>query len=308
MHLVGQRRGLPCDRNPVEVDSYAALRGLAELHEVAREPVREVDHRRGEDLLLTQRFDDVGARAGLEVLLEQVFVALELRFGVLDVGKDALFALEQPQAHVGGAEVARQADQVVLPGSAAVDNLLLRGMPQGRQADRQSVHRGPRVAADEVDLLFLAGEAYPFVEVLQGLYGQLGRDAQRDGQLRGTGVHGQQVADGRHDLVSQVFEREVGEVEIDPLEEGVGRTEHRLTGRGHDHGGIVADTPQGRGVPCGKILRQQVDESELAQRGDLGAFLGFHGNVKFFTNLTILCRFSKITVILSEQSQKRIRL
>nr|DAF45568.1 MAG TPA: hypothetical protein [Siphoviridae sp. ctBLh2] len=30
--------------------------------------------------------------------------------------------------------------------------------------------------------------------------------------------------------------------------------------------------------------------------------------MKFFTNLTILCRFSKITVILSEQSQKRIRL
>ena len=74
-------------------------------------------------------------------------------------------------------------------------------------------------------------------------------------QLGGRYTVGTYLSADGDGLVAQMFEREVGEVEIDPLEEGVGRTEHRLTGRGHDHGGIVADTPQGRGVPCGKNNR-----------------------------------------------------
>lgn len=130
VHLLGQRRGLPGDRDAFEVDARAAGRRFADLHQVARQAVREVDHRRGADLFFGQRTDDVGAGARLKVFFKQVFVALELRLGVLHVGEHPLFAFEQLQAHVGGPEVARDADEVVLLRTAAVDDLLLFGVAQ----------------------------------------------------------------------------------------------------------------------------------------------------------------------------------
>ena len=150
-------------------------------------------------------------------------------------------------------------------------------MAQRGDGDDQPGHRGPRVAAHEVDALFVAGEGDPFVEVLQRLDGQFRRDAERNGNLRREGVHGQNVADaGRHDLVTQVFEREIGEVEIDTLVKRVGRAEHRFAARRGDHGGIVPDPLHRGGVFGGEILGQQVDEAELSERSDLGALFLVH--------------------------------
>ena len=99
------------------------------------------------------------------------------------------------------------------------------GVSQGRDGDRKAGHRGARVTAREVHAQLVAGEADAFVEVVERLDGQFRGDAERQDDLRRAGVHGQNVAhSGRHDLVAQVFEREVGEVEIHAFEEGVGRT------------------------------------------------------------------------------------
>ena len=309
VHLLAERRSLLRDGDAFEVDAGAAGGGLAELHQIAGQTVREVDHRRGDDPLLGQRVEDVGAGAGLEVFFEQVFVSLELRLGICHVGEHALLAFEQAQPHEGGPEIARDADEVVQSGPAAVNDPLLRGVSQRRDGDRKAGHRGARVAAREVHAQLVAGEADAFVEVVERLDGQFRGDAERQDDLRRAGVHGQNVAhSGRHDLVAQVFEREVGEVEIHAFEEGVGRAEQLLARGGRDDGGVVADAPQGRRVLRRKAVRQAVDQSELSERGDLGAFLGLHVRVEFSTKLTILCRFSKISVILSVQSQKRIRI
>ena len=150
-------------------------------------------------------------------------------------------------------------------------------MAQRGDVHDQSGHRGPRVAAHEIDALFVAGEGDPFVEVLQRFDGQFRGDAERYGDLRREGVHGQNVADaGRHDLVTQVFEREVGEVEIDALEERIGRAENRFAARRGDHGGVVSDPFRRRGVLGGELFGQQVDEAELSERGDLGALFLVH--------------------------------
>ena len=296
VHLLGQRRGLPGDRDAFEVDARAAGRRFADLHQVARQAVREVDHRRGADLFFGQRTDDVGAGARLEVFFKQVFVALELRLGVLHVGKHPLFAFEQLQAHVGGPEVARDADEVVLLRTAAVDDLLLFGVAKRGDGDDQPRHRGARVAAHEVDLLLLAGEGDAFVEVLKSFDGQFRRDAERHGDLRREGVHGQDVAHaGRHGLVTQVFERKIGEVEVDAFVEGVGRAEHRFAASRGDHRGVVPRALERRGVLRGESAGQQVDESELSERSDLGALFLVHESKIFYKIKEILLFPQKIT-------------
>ena len=305
VHLLGQRRRLLRDRNPFQIDPCPALRRLAELHQVARQSVREVDHRRRRDLLLGQRLDDVPPRTRFQVFSQQVFVALELRFGVCDIREDPFLAFEQLEPHVGRPEVARQADQVVELRAAAVGDPLLRGVAQRRYGDHQPGHRGPGVAAHEVDLLLLAGERDPFVEILQRLDREFRRDPQRDGDLRRSGVHGQDVAHtGRDDLVSEVFEREVGEVEIHPLVEGIGRAQHGLAGRRGDHGGIVSNAAERGGVLNRKLLRQQVDQSELSERGDLGAFFGLHVSEFFYKSSQTFFIWTKITYFCIDQITK----
>ena len=296
VHLLGQSCRLTRNRNPLQVDPRPALRRFADLHQVARQPVRQIDHRRRRNLLLRQRLDDVPSRAWFEVLFQQVFIPLELRFGIRNVRENPLFAFEQLEPHVGRPEVARQADQVVLLRTAAACDPLLRGVAQHRDGDHQSGHRSPCVATHEIDLQLLASERNSLVEVLQRFDGNLRRDTQRYGNLRRQGIHGQDVAHtGRDDLVSEVFEREVGEVEIHSLVERIGRAQDRFVRRRGDHRGIVAHPLERRGVLHGEILRQQIDQSEWSERRDLGAFFGLHVLEIFYKFSQTFLIWAKIT-------------
>ena len=67
-----------------------------------------------------------------------------------------------------------------------------------------------------------------------------------------------------------------GDIEIDALEERIGRAEHRFAARRGDHGGVVSDPFRRRGVLGGELFGQQVDEAELSERGDLGALFLVH--------------------------------
>ena len=187
-------------------------------------------------------------------------------------------------------------DEVVLLRTAAVDDLLLFGVAKRGDGDDQPRHRGARVAAHEVDLLLLAGEGDAFVEVLKSFDGQFRRDAERHGDLRREGVHGQDVAHaGRHGLVTQVFERKIGEVEVDAFVEGVGRAEHRFAASRGDHRGVVPRALERRGVLRGESAGQQVDESELSERSDLGALFLVHESKIFYKIKEILLFPQKIT-------------
>ena len=285
MHLLGQRRRLLGDGDAFEIDAGAAVRGAAQLHQVAGQPVGEVDHGRGHDLLVGQRCDDVGAGAGFEVFFEKIFVAGELRFGVGDAGQHAFLAFEQLQPHVCGAEVAGDADQVVLPGPVAEGDAVVVDAADRRDGDDQPGHGCARVAADQVDAVFVAGEGDPFVEVLERFDGDFGRDAERDQQLRRLGVHGQNVAHGgRYNLIAQVLEREIGEVEVDAFEERIGRNHGPPALLVAQHSGVVARAPERRGVAGYETGRELVDKTEFAQFGYFGTFFLRCHSLKFLQN------------------------
>ena len=205
--------------------------------------------------------------------------------GVVHAGKNPLFAFEELQPHISRSDVARQTDKVVLLCTAAPDDAFLGCVAHGCDADDQPRHRSPRIAADHVDAQLLAGEPDALVEVVQRLDGQLGRNAERDEQLRRGGVHGENVAHGsRHDLVPQVLEREIGEVEVDPLEKRIGRKNRPLAGGRSEHRAVVARTAQGRSVGGCEAGGEPVDQSEFAQFGDFGAFFLRCHSLKFLQN------------------------
>ena len=206
-------------------------------------------------------------------------MAGELRFGIFDVVQDALLAFEQLETHIGGAQISRDADQIVGFGSVAVDDVTASGTAYGRDVDGQPRHRSGRIASRQVDVQLLASQADTLVELLQRLDREFRRHAERQQQLFGQGVHRQDVARADGDgLVAQMFEREVGEVEVDPFHQQVGRDERRLAARSGDHGRVVAYAPQGRPVAGGECAGEFVDKAEFPQFGDLRPFVLFHAS------------------------------
>ena len=144
-------------------------------------------------------------------------------FGQIYVGQYALLALEQLQTHVGGTQATRDADQVVLLGPRTVGCVALLDNTRSRSRDDQTGQRGACVTTRQVDLLLVAGKADTLIQIVERLHGNLRRDTDRDHQLTRTGIHRREVThNGRHDFVAQVLEREVGQIEIDPLEKRVG--------------------------------------------------------------------------------------
>ena len=70
-------------------------------------------------------------------------------------------------------------------------------------------------------------------------------------------------------LIAEVLERGVGEVEVNALQQEVGRDEGLgALGVGYD-GGIIADTEHGRVIMLGQPLGQVPDEAELPELGQL---------------------------------------
>ena len=88
-----------------------------------------------------------------------------------------------------------------------------------------------------------------------------------DGNLAGTSVHGVDVGevdDGR--FVAEVFQRDVGEVEVYAFEQQVGGDEGALVAV-VEYGGVVAYPFEGRGISSWKILGEVPYETKLAEGG-----------------------------------------
>ena len=283
VHLFGQSGGLTCNGYAFEIYAGTASRAAADLYQVAGKSVREVDHRGGADALLGQSLRDVDARLRFEILFEQIFVALELRFGVVDVVQHALLAFEQMQSHVGGAHVAAYADQVVLRSSAAVYQPVALGLPQCRDVYYQTVHRGRRVAAGDVDAEPVAGRACTLVKLFERLDRYFGRYAEREQDLRRACIHSYDVADAaRYYLVSQMFERKICQVEVDALGQHVGRDDHNAAVAAVYNGSIVACAGKRRGIVRLDAGCKTVDEAEFAERFDACRLFCRHGYQNFY--------------------------
>ena len=73
-----------------------------------------------------------------------------------------------------------------------------------------------------------------------------------------------------------MFQREVGQIEIHPLQQQIRRAEHGFAvGRHHD-GCIVAGTREGGGVLRVEVPDKAIDQAELPQRGERRMFFFRH--------------------------------
>ena len=110
------------------------------------------------------------------------------------------------------------------------------------------------------------------IDGLDVFHGKAFGEAQGHEQLRGPTVHGVDVGKVDHGrLVAQVLEGGVGEVKMYAFEQQVGGDKREAICGVTDGGCVVANAEDGCVVAGRNAVRQSVDESELAQRGDFGA-------------------------------------
>ena len=128
VEFLGHAEGLVVDGDFVLVDAASQSGVVADVEDFGGEAVGDVHHGGGLDFFVAQDADDVTPGLGLELAFEDVLVAGEVG---LDVGvgvEHGLFPFQQLEAHVGGSEVAAHADEVVLAGGVAVDDVGLVGL------------------------------------------------------------------------------------------------------------------------------------------------------------------------------------
>ena len=232
VHLLGHHRCLIVDGNLLLVDATTNARLLADVHQFAGKTIADVHHRRGTDASLAQFLDDVATSLGLQLALQQILLAgkvgtevgqllegflVALLLGVVHLTIiHALLALQQLQPHIGSTQVARDADEVGVLGTVAIDDVLLLGLADTGDADGQTrIGRGG-IATHDVDAPFLAGQAQSGIKLLHVLHGEALAQSQRYGDLARRAVHGKDVADVDHRrLIAQMLEVDIGEVEVD---------------------------------------------------------------------------------------------
>ena len=139
IHLLCHHGRLVVDWDVFLVDVASHARLLADMQEFGGETVADIHHRGGTDARLTEFLDDVATSLGLQLALQQVFLAAKIWlemcqffegtfvstlfriFHLLVV--DRLFALQQLESHVGSTEIAGNADKVGVFGTVAIDAL-----------------------------------------------------------------------------------------------------------------------------------------------------------------------------------------
>ena len=93
----------------------------------------------------------------------------------------------------------------------------------------------------------------------------------------GLAVHRGNVRDiNRNRLVAQVLQRHVGQIEMNPFHQHVGRQQHHLIAC-IDNGGIIADAFQGGAVLEREAGGNPVDQAKFAEGGNISAGRITHG-------------------------------
>ena len=161
---------------------------------------------------------------------------------------NVLFALKELQAHIGCTQVATYAYQVGILGTIAVHNLLLGSLANTGDADGHACERRGGVATNHIYIPLIAGQAQSAVELLDILDTETLADGERNGELTGCAVHGEDIADVYHGrLVAQVLEVDISKVEVYALHQHIGGNEYLLIGVA-EYGAIIANTFYGAGV------------------------------------------------------------
>ena len=106
------------------------------------EPVGNVDHRRRLQAEVGQLADDVGARLGLQLTLEDALVSGQIRLGRRGRLENNLLTFQYLQAHISATEVTGHHQQIACLGSRARYGLVTIDQSQGRDGDHQTGRRG----------------------------------------------------------------------------------------------------------------------------------------------------------------------
>ncbi len=142
---------------------------------------------------------------------------------------------------------------------------------EGGEADGEAAVGGGDVEAGDVEVIVVAAGAQAGEEFFDGFDGEAVGDGEVDGELRRCGVHGEEVGDGDAGaLVPEVLEREVGEVEVDVLDEQF-RGGHREAVVEAGGCGVVTDAHHGGRLLYLDIIRKFADEIEFPKLGDFAA-------------------------------------
>ena len=276
IQFLGCRGCLVIERYALLVEAAAHAGGFADVEHFGGKAVADVDHRRGAHAGFSEAFHDVAARLGLEEAFQEILAPFEVglrRFGLCGGAgvEHHLFALHELQAHVGSTEVAAHADEVCVACAAAPHDVVQPRRTDAREAQSQARERGGGVAAHDVYVIILGGEAYAGIEFLDVLHREAARKGDAHDELARRAVHGIHVGEvhgGR--LVAEVLEGCVSEVEVDAFHEHVARYEHLLAGIRQD-GTVVAHAELRGGIMYGQTAREAVYQPELSECGDFSS-------------------------------------
>ena len=189
---------------------------------------------------------------------------------------DGLLALQQLKSHVGGSEVAADADEVGITGSVAIDCLARLCLSDAGDADGQSGIRRGGLASYDVYAPFVAGLSQSAIEQFHVFDGEALAECYADNHLPRCAVHGKDVGNVDHcRLVAQQFYADIGKVEVHALHEHVGSDEHLAVGVG-ENGAVVAHALLCAGVLWLDVFCQVLDESELTQLGNVCHLYNFY--------------------------------
>ena len=238
--------------------------------------VADVDHRRGAYAGGAEPFHDVAARLGFEEAFQEILAPFEVGLCGFSLCGGAgvehhLFALHELQPHVGRTEVATHANEVCVAGTTAPHDVFLPRRTDAREAQCQSCKRGCGVAAHDVNIIVLGGEAYAGIEFLDVLYRESARKGDAHDELARRTVHGIHVGEVYGgSLVTEVLEGRVSEVEMNAFHEHVARYEHLLAGIRQDCA-VVAHAEQRGGIMYGQTAGEAVYQPELSECGDFSS-------------------------------------
>ena len=153
-----------------------------------------------------------------------------------------LFTFEQLQAHVGGAEVTADADEVGGLGSIAIDNIHGTCLADGSDADGKTGEAACGVTSHKIYMVFLTCQKHSAVQCLDVLNTEALRHGKTYGDLTRCAHHGVDIAQVYHyGFVTKMLERCVLEVEMYALHEQVGGYQHAAFACVLQYGTIVAN-------------------------------------------------------------------
>lgn len=178
--------------------------------------------------------------------------------------KNLFFSLEEKKAGVGRSKVAGNADEFIFVGAGAAGETCGFHAADGRDGDGETRNGRGDIKAGEVQVVIVADGAYAGEQFLYGFHREAVGNGEVDGKLRRRRIHSEQVRnDDSGTLVTEVFERKVGEVEMDVFNKKFG-SDNGLFSIKIGNDGVVFEPGDGRCLFGWKALGEFMDKIELA--------------------------------------------